>query len=451
MKAAVSYLEPLMDRVEGAARGTMVLATVKGDVHDIGKNLVDIILTNNGYRVINLGIKQPIENIISAAIENKADCIGMSGLLVKSTVIMKENLDVLNERGITMPVILGGAALTRRYVEEDCRRVYKGRLFYAQDAFDDLKIMGTLAAGEHIEPAPISTSKDETLATPITAISQRAGGRTGNNGDENIAELDPVRSDVQRGLPIPKPPFWGTRIVDDFDLNEVFDHINENALIRGQWRVRKGDMSQNDYDQLLAEKVHPALASIKKKCIIDRLLLPKAVYGYFPCQSAGNDLIVFKEDHKTEWLRFHFPRQDHGRHLCISDFFSSIDEGRMDVIPIQIATVGEIATAHAQKLFAQNEYTEYLYFHGLSVESAEAVAEIVHKRIRAELGFAHKDAVDRNKLFQQGYQGTRYSFGYPACPNLEDQQQSTSAIVVIHPEAKYFNIAATPAHIESDD
>jgi len=484
MKASVSYLEPFMDRVEGAARGTMVLATVKGDVHDIGKNLVDIILTNNGYRVINLGIKQPIENIIAAATEHNANCIGMSGLLVKSTVIMKENLEILNQRDINTPVILGGAALTRRYVEEDCRRVYKGRLYYGQDAFDDLKIMEALTNGQGkeapaelsgelagsaaaisasdrqqlVEPAPLDQAP---LPAPVKATA------TARNRGKTRPGLAPIpRSDVARGLPVPDPPFWGARLLDDIRLEEVFGHINETVLIRGQWQIRQRDMAASEYEVLLKEQIRPALDKLKQECKERKLLVPRAIYGYFPCRSSGDELIVYREDRKTEWLRFRFPRQAHGRHLCIADFFASVDEERIDVLPCQVVTMGHLATRHSQELFKSNRYTDYLYFHGLSVESAEGMAEVVHKRIRAELGFAGEDSPEIRKLLNQGYRGTRFSFGYPACPDLDDQallfellqperievslteefqivpEQSTSALVVVHPEAKYFNITA---------
>jgi cobalamin-dependent methionine synthase I len=566
MKAAVAFLEPFMEKTEGSTRGTMVLATVKGDVHDIGKNLVDIILTNNGYKVWNLGIKQPIENIIAAALQHKADCIGMSGLLVKSTVIMKENLDVLNQRGVNTAVILGGAALTRRYVEEDCRRIYKGNLFYAQDAFDDLRIMEALAKGTDLSPflhsgvshdeeldelaesatvsgalavanaakqntamvqstqsvlAPVAGSKnasDVQSATDVQSTDRKLtdgdkgtthlndrtnnknngtndieNGTNDNNGTNNnnngarvhesndatnpngktdgpgIADgigkaFSILRSDVSRDITPPEPPFWGTKTVEDVPLAEVFEHVNKEVLIRGQWRVRQGSMIKADYARLINTNIRPALEELEAKCIKQSLLHPRAVYGYFPCQSSGNKLIVYREDQKTEWLHLDFPRQSHGRHLCISDFFASVDEGKMDVLPAQIVTMGAFASEHAQSLFSADKYTEYLYFHGLSVESAEGLAEVIHKRIRAELGFAQYDALDKRKLFQQGYRGTRYSFGYPACPNLDDQgllfellqpqrigielteefelvpEQSTSAIIVPHPEAKYFNL-----------
>lgn len=505
MKASVAYLEQFMEKVEGSQRGTMVLATVKGDVHDIGKNLVDIILSNNGYKVINLGIKQPIDNIIAAALEHKADCIGMSGLLVKSTVIMKENLEILNQRNIQTPIILGGAALTRRYVEEDCRLVYKGTLFYGQDAFDDLKIMEALANQDQATISKLMGSRpdhdeevDETAddfagddstsdesSDELSYNDSTANNSTGANSNDLVRT-----SDVKRLEDTFAPPFWGSRIVVDVPLAEVFKYINENALLRGQWRVRQGDTSAAEYEELLNTRVRPVLHALQQECIEKKLLEPKAVYGYFPCQAVGNDLVVYRvnaaflEKVKAlevapgevlklkagdipgleEWTRFSFPRQDHARHLCIADFFHSVEEGFIDVLPAQVVTMGAGASIYSEKLFKSDKYTDYLYFHGLSVESAEGLAEVMHKRIREELGLVRFDAEDRSKFFQQGYRGTRYSFGYPACPNLEDQvqlfdllqperigmklseefqlepEQSTSAIVVVHPEAKYFNV-----------
>lgn len=477
MKAAVSYLEPYMERVEGASRGTMVLATVRGDVHDIGKNLVDIILTNNGYKVVNLGIKQPIENIIAAALEHKADCIGMSGLLVKSTVIMKDNLDVLNQRGITTPVILGGAALTRRYVEEDCRAVYKGQVVYGQDAFDDLRFMEKIAQGAVLQPAPAPNS-----VLPIDSQQPSGKGKELDSAESRRAERQPafkqvapqtvpvIVSDVSRHVPVPCPPFWGARVLDSIALEDVFHFVNENVLFRGQWQVRQRDLTNQQYQELVDSRVRPALAKLKEQCLAESLLEPKAVYGYFPCQSQGNDLIVYRPGTSTPWVTFQFPRQDHGRHLCIADFFRSVEQDEMDVLPVQIVTMGSKASAHCHDLFAANQYTDYLYFHGLAVEGAEAAAELVHKRIRQELGFAGEDEPELKRMLNQGFRGTRFSFGYPACPNLEDQallfqllaperigiqlsdefqlvpEQSTSAIVSVHPEAKYFNILKnTPA------
>jgi 5-methyltetrahydrofolate--homocysteine methyltransferase len=457
MKAAVSFLQPFMQKkVEAKYRGSCVLATVKGDVHDIGKNLVDIILSNNGYKIYNLGIKQPIENIINAALEHKVDFIGMSGLLVKSTVIMKENLEILNQRQIDIPVILGGAALTKRYVEEDCRSVYKGPVLYGQDAFDNLRYMeaffkgGREALQQFLKTPPQSVPP--LSQNPPAVAAAGSGGR---------------RSQVARGIAAPAAPFIGSKVLDDVPLTEVFPYLNENVLIRGQWRVRQQEMPDHEYQLLLAEKIIPCLRRLQVECVEKSLLVPKAVYGYFPCQSSGNELIIYRQDMKTEWLRFNFPRQDHGSRLCISDYFASLEEGRMDIIGCQVVTMGKQASAHSQKLFESDKYTDYLYFHGLSVECAEAMAEYVHKKMRAELGFANEDASEIKKMINQGYRGSRYSFGYPACPDIEDQsllfellqperidvslteeyhlvpEQSTTAIVVCHPEAKYFNIKAT--------
>ena len=476
MKAAVAYLEQFMDKAESTTKGVMVIATVKGDVHDIGKNLVDIILTNNGYRVINLGIKCAIETMLHAVDEHHAHALGMSGLLVKSTLIMKENLEVMNERGITIPVVLGGAALTRRYVEGDLRGIYRGPVSYANDAFDGLHFMEKVAGGTLAEQAQPASSGDEDDDEKLTgteakiALAQRedqryrgtAGGKGQAAGSGDVAVVQ--RSKVSTEVTIPTPPFWGTRVVDDIPLDEVFRYVNQVALIRGQWQIRKGNLREEEYRRLLEENVYPELERLKARIRADRLLQPRAVYGYFPCQSDGDDLIVYHDDRKTERTRFTFPRQSGDRHLCLADYFASIGSGTMDVVAFHLVTMGAIASAHSAQLFASNNYKEYLYFHGLSVESAEALAELLHKRIREELGIAGRDAQDVKRLFSQGYQGSRYSFGYPACPNLEDQvklfelldggrigvrltdeysldpEQSTNAIIVHHPEARYFNI-----------
>ena len=474
MKSAVAYLEQFMDKADSTSKGVMVIATVKGDVHDIGKNLVDIILTNNGYKVINLGIKCAIDTMLHAADEHKAHAIGMSGLLVKSTLIMKENLEVMNERSITIPVVLGGAALTRRYVEQDMRNVYKGKVFYANDAFDGLHFMGKVATGKLDYPATVEVKEDEdeklTGTEAKIALAQKEDGRyreTGEwrpeDGDRGRESGGKFRSKVRTDVEIPTPPFWGTK-VEDVPLDEVFRYVNDIALIRGQWQVRKGKMKDDEYRKMLEEKVYPDYSNLKSQISNQKLLQPKVVYGYFPCQSEGDDLIIYRDDMRTEWLRFTFPRQTNDRHLCLSDYFAPVDSGRMDVVAFQLVTMGKVASVHSASLYAANNYKDYLYFHGLSVESAEALAELGHKRIREELGIAGKDAKEIKRLFSQGYQGSRYSFGYPACPNLEDQtklfalldgerigviltdeysldpEQSTNAIVVHHPEARYFNI-----------
>ncbi|MEK7855358.1 MAG: vitamin B12 dependent-methionine synthase activation domain-containing protein [Acidobacteriota bacterium] len=488
MKSAVKFLEPFMEKAESTNKGTLVLATVKGDVHDIGKNLVDIILTNNGYRVINLGIKQPIDAILESLAETKADAVGMSGLLVKSTLIMRDNLEIMIERGINIPVILGGAALNRRYVDNDLIPLYEGELFYARDAFDGLHTMDLLtnaesgnrkakaaAAGSVLDSEIIEAGDSESAIETITDAEDLVGedaklGKaaarvsTRSSGDSTHT----TRSDVAADAVIPTAPFYGSKVVEITDLNKVFDFINETALFKGQWQYKQGKRSKEEYDAILQETVYPKFAEIKAQSIREKLLEAKLVYGYFPCQSSGNDLIIYQDDEKTERIRFTFPRQPSdqrgGKNLCLVDYFASVDSGRVDVVAFDLVTMGRKASEHSAKLFKSDNYTDYLLFHGLSVEAAEALAEMWHKRIRTELGIAENDAPELTKLFHQGYQGSRYSFGYPACPRLEDQEklfellqperigvelteefqldpeQSTSAIIVHHPEAKYFNV-----------
>jgi 5-methyltetrahydrofolate--homocysteine methyltransferase len=481
MKAAVKFLEPFMEKVEGSNKGVLVLATVKGDVHDIGKNLVDIILTNNGYKVVNLGIKQPIDDILRAWEETKADAIGMSGLLVKSTLIMRDNLELMNERGINVPVILGGAALNRRYVDADLVPLYKGQLFYARDAFDGLHAMDELTSGvqsnvesqkskvvaagtsandqiQTVTDAEDLVGEDAKLGTVAARVSTRRAGDTSHT----------TRSEISSAVEVPTAPFYGSKVVEIKDLTKVFDFINETALFKGQWQYKQGRKSADEYQAVLKETVYPKFAEIKANAIREKLLEAKLVYGYFPCQSSGNDLIIYRDDEKTERIRFTFPRQPleqrGSKNLCLADYFTSVESGKVDVVAFDLVTMGRKASEYSAELFKADNYTEYLLFHGLSVESAEALAEMWHKRIREELGIAGNDAPELAKLFHQGYQGSRYSFGYPACPNIEDQtklfelldpsriaveltdefmldpEQSTSAIILHHPEAKYFNI-----------
>ncbi|HEY4423190.1 MAG TPA: methionine synthase [Pyrinomonadaceae bacterium] len=463
MKAAVRFLEPFLEKKGGAtAKGTMVLATVKGDVHDIGKNLVDIILTNNGYKVLNLGIKQPIDAILQAYIENGADAIGMSGLLVKSTLIMRENLELMNERGIKAPVVLGGAALTRKYVEDDLKSVYKGQLYYARDAFAGLHTMDQLV-GE----TGLDTTKKPADDPDVTEDAEDLIGEEAKLGIRKIARktkgdtTHTVRSNVSRDVPIPQAPFYGSRVVENVSLADLFSFINETALFKGQWQFKQGRMPLEEYQALVKQKVRPIYQELKERSVREKLLDPKLVYGYYQCQSEGNDLIVY--DNRKE-VRFTFPRQPAGKHLCLADFFAAKDSGKMDVVAFHLVTVGRRASEYSHELFKSDDYSNYLYFHGLSVESAEALAEFWHKRIREELGIAGGDSPELTRLFKQEYQGSRYSFGYPACPRLEDQEklftlldpsrigvelseefqlepeQSTSAIIVHHPEAKYFSI-----------
>lgn len=464
MKAAVAHLEPHMERVEGDSKGTIVLATVRGDVHDIGKNLVDIILTNNGFSVHNLGIKQPINNIIEAFEKFKADAIGLSGLLVKSTVVMRDDLAVLNERNLTPRVILGGAALTRRYVEHDLRALYAGEVAYAKDAFEGLGLMRRLTAGESIVDAP--KTKPKPAAAPV---------------DQPVESVDiPARSDVATDNPIPNPPFWGSRAIERVDLQSILPFINENMLFGVQWQYKRGERSAERHKAYIKDEVRPILYELAKKCAKEGILLPQAVYGYWPCNSEGEDLVIYEPPatnngaplnsasfNRKELMRFTFPRQDKKPFWCLSDFWRPAAGEEVDVVAFHIVTVGRAASDVARKWFEEDRYRDYLHLHGLGVETAEALAEYLHKQIRMELGISGEDAREVRRLFQQGYRGSRFSFGYPACPNLEDQaklwpllqperigislseefqldpEQSTSAIISHHPEARYFNVRET--------
>jgi 5-methyltetrahydrofolate--homocysteine methyltransferase len=451
MKQAVAYLEPRMEKSGSTQKGTIVLATVKGDVHDIGKNLVDIILTNNGYKVVNLGIKQPSDAIIHAAKEHNAHAIGLSGLLVKSTLEMKYVLQDLHAQDLDFPVICGGAALTRKYVEDDLRREYAHGVFYADDAFAGLHFMDDLTSANGARESRLAEGRTIKQFAKATAA---AGGE---------ASVSTERSSVVQLPPgIPTPPFYGVRVRKDFDLNELFQYINHTALFKNQWQLKTA--SQSDYVRLVKEKYLPVLLELQKEVAANGWFEPKVVYGYFPCQSEGNDVILYDSPQGRNVIqRFTFPRQREGRKLSIADFFLPKESGKLDVIGLSVVTIGSRASQITKKLFDEGEFTKYLYLHGLSVETAEAVAELFHKCMREELGIAGDDAPQINNLFHQKYRGSRYSFGYPACPNLEDQtklfavlkpeenigvsltpgfhmepEQSTSAIVVHHPQAKYF-------------
>jgi 5-methyltetrahydrofolate--homocysteine methyltransferase len=465
MKKAVAHLQPHMEKqgAVGKAKAKIVLATVAGDVHDIGKNLVDIILTNNGYEVHNIGIKQPIHQITEALQRTGADAIGMSGLLVKSVTVMEQNLHELNSMGIAVPVLLGGAALTRHYAESHLRGIYSGRLYYGKDAFEGLRICDHLAdrrletLDEEID---VRLGKRAAVEALVGASSDRTGCRPARESRGDADEPSVRRLDDRE---IPTPPFWGDRVVDALDLDDIYPFINTTALFRGQWGFKKGAMSAEEYQRLLDETVEPIFDRFKRLCKEEKILRPQVVYGYFPCASSGNDLIVFDPaDHEREIERFTFPRQSGRGRLCISDFFAPTKASRRDVVGFHCVTMGVEVSHRARQLFERNEYTEYLYMHGMGVECAEALAEMWHKRIRAELGIGGDDSPRIRELFTQHYRGSRYSFGYPACPDMSDQEklfrlinpqrigcvltenwqidpeQSTSAIIVHHPEAKYF-------------
>ena len=473
MKRAVAHLEPHLDRVDGETKGSIVLATVKGDVHDIGKNLVDIILTNNGYTVHNIGIKQPISDILKAFEETKADAIGLSGLLVKSVNVMEDNLREMNTQGLSVPVILGGAALTRHYCEGHLASVYEGDLFYGKDAFEGLATMDAIVSGE---TKTIFDERAERIAKRTAAEETVAKGRAeqGRKQDEFEANkassggtltAERVRSDVATDTPVPGAPFFGSRIIEGVKPDELYPFINLVALYRGQWQMKKGKMTDEQYAHHMEDHADPVLARLKERSRAEDILDPKLVYGYWPCNSDGDDVIIYHpEEHDREIERFTFPRQEGKKRLCLADFFRSVDSGERDVIGFSCVTVGEKVSEVANELFKNNDYTEYLYMHGFGVECAEALAELWHKRMRAELGIGNDDSPKIKELFRQAYRGSRYSPGYPACPDMSDQdivwrlleperigcrltenwqidpEQSTSAIVVHHPEAKYFNV-----------
>ena len=487
MKSAVAYLEPFMEKAEDGkdtAKGTFLIATVKGDVHDIGKNLVDIILSNNGYRVINLGIKQPVDKIIEAYEQHNADCIAMSGLLVKSTAFMKDNLETFNQRGIQVPVILGGAALTPKFVYEDCQNVYGGKVIYGKDAFSDLHFMEKLMPAKAAENwDDLKGFLDEQVDAEFTALNgevekplvtseetKHSKLKTQNSeSPEDLIRSEAIAADISR----PTPPFWGTQILNSEDIpwDEIFWHLDLQALIAGQWQFRKPrDQSKEEYDQFLQETVYPILERWKTRIVAENLLQPQVIYGYFPCQSAGNSVHLYdpaiadgSDGITSPLVTWKFPRQKSLRRYCIADFFAAKESGQMDVFPMQAVTAGHSATEFAQALFKADSYTEYLYFHGLSVQIAEALSEWTHARIRRELGFGAQDPDNIRDMLAQRYQGSRYSFGYPACPEISYQykqlellgtdrigmvmdeseqlypEQSTTAIVAYHPAAKYFS------------
>lgn len=488
MKLAVKTLEPYMEKSADNAKGRMLLATVKGDVHDIGKNLVEIILSNNGYEVVNLGIKQPIESILEKYNElgaERIDCIGLSGLLVKSTVIMKENLEYMASRGYTVPVVLGGAALTRAFVEEDCQAVYPGPVLYAGDAFDGLRYMERIAGaktrGENLSAAALRALQDTAKggtggeasegASGGVAPATRSGIKVVRKGESKVGLNEHGQSNwVRRDVAVPTPPFFGVQTLD-LSMADAFAFLDEFALVRSRWGFQQGNMDDAAFQRVIEEKARPNLERWRERLLSESILHPKAAYGYFPACSEGNTVLVYAPGtlastppEKREVLaRFPFPRQSSGRQLCIADFYRHVSSGELDVLGVQLVTMGEEASHVTAKLYEAQDFTNYFFFHGLATELTEACAERIHKRIRTELGAAGRDATSIRQLFSQGYQGSRYSFGYPACPDMELNEplltllgaerigvhlseshqmvpeQSTSAIVTVHPQARYFS------------
>jgi 5-methyltetrahydrofolate--homocysteine methyltransferase len=454
MKTCVAYLEPHIEKTDDEGKGTIVLATVKGDVHDIGKNLVDIILTNNGYSVVNLGIKQPVNAILEAAEEHKADVIGMSGLLVKSTVVMKENLEELNQRGLAKrwPVLLGGAALTRAYVEQDLGNLFEGEVRYARDAFEGLRLMdAAMAVKRGVPGAALPERRERRVRSSTRAL------------DRPLEEV-PARSDVAVDNVVPTPPFWGSRIVKGIPLADYSGYLDERATFLGQWGLRGTRGADGpSYDELVETEGRPRLRLWMDRILTEGIMEAAVVYGYWPCYSEGNALVVLDPSDHRELHRFEFPRQRRDRFLCLADFFRPKESGELDVVAFHLVTMGQKVAEVTGELFARNAYRDYLELHGLSVQLTEALAEYWHARVRDELGFGGADGDLDGMLRDQAYRGSRYSFGYPACPDLEDREklvrlleperigvhlseelqlhpeQSTDALVVHHPEAKYFN------------
>jgi len=449
MKRAVSWLEPMMAKGESRQQTRVLLATVQGDVHDIGKNLVDIILSNNGFEVKNLGIKKSIEEILEALEAWPADAIGLSGLLVKSTAIMKEDLATLAKRGHTLPVILGGAALTRDFVETECRRAYgAGQVYYAEDAFEGLRHMQALAEGQ----------------APAVQGGSGSGIRVLSRGEALPLDASGRSPSVRRQEAAPEPPFWGVRELAH-GPEELFAFLDEFVVIRDRWSFAQGRLSDAAFQAVLKEKAEPLLETWKNRLLSEPFLRPRARYGYFPVQAEGDVLRVFDPEDRTRLIReLAFPRQETGHRLAIPDFFAPADSGRFDVLGLQLASLGREAAEYAAELFGADRYADYFTFHGLATELTEAYAELVHGRIRRELGIHGSDAQERRQLFSQGYQGSRYSFGYPACPDLEGNgallelldgkaigveltegfqmvpEYATCALVAWHPQARYFAV-----------
>lgn len=475
MKAAVAYLEQFMDQSEeSGSKGSMVIATVKGDVHDIGKNLVDIILSNNGFKIINLGIKQPIEDIIKAVKEYKPDAVGLSGLLVKSTLIMKQGLETLNEHDINVPIILGGAALTRRFVEEDCANTYKGPVFYGFDAFTDLHLMEKLCAGASTEEIKQEFYKSRTSANTESKVYDDVNEQNDELiTKDGISLFDFTEQQSQIKIlsenEVPKMPFYGTKIIEskDIDYDAMWRYLNLDALFIGQWRMGKGKKTKEEYEIQRETVILPTLERVKAIARKDKWLEPKIIYAYYPCKinkQNANQLDLYSENYKEIIESFKFPRQASGDYLCLTDYFRS--ESEFNTIPLQVVSIGQKSADYVQALYDANDFQEYLYAYGLATESTEALAEYAHAHIRKELGFSSEDHADPSKVIKCHYHGMRYSFGYPACPRIEDQAQlfrllkperiglklsdewqihpdhSTSAMIVHHPDAKYFNVRA---------
>jgi len=475
MKFAVSILEPYMETVdENISNGKLLIATVKGDVHDIGKNLVDIILTNNGYDVINLGIKQDVSAIIDAQKKYNADCIAMSGLLVKSTAFMKDNLEAFNNENISVPVILGGAALTPKFVNEDCSKIYNGKILYGKDAFTDLKFMNEYMDNKKKGNWSNTEGFINNEGININLASSKSNSQAVNksisidikNSKLNLKENFIRSKFINEEEPI-QSPFMGTKVLNDvdIDLNKLIFYLDTKALFSGQWQIKKGkNQSVDEYNNYLDSYAKPLLDKWLDTIIEKKLISPKAVYGYFRCGRKDNSIFLFDEKSLNKISQFNFPRQKSGNNLCIADFYCDLKNDKpIDIFPMQAVTMGDIASEYSQKLFKEDRYSDYLIFHGLTVQLAEALAEYVHALIRIECGFRTEEPDKNREILAQKYRGARYSFGYPACPKVSDSniqlslleakrinltmdeseqlhpEQSTTAIISLHSKAKDFS------------
>ena len=477
MKYAVSILEPYMEKKddENSSKGRFLIATVKGDVHDIGKNLVDIILSNNGYEVINLGIKQDISAIIDAQVIHKADCIAMSGLLVKSTAFMKENLEALNEVGISVPVVLGGAALTPKFVNQDCSSIYKGKVIYGKDAFTDLRFMEAymnakqkLIWDDYQGFKEITKENSVFYSNPQIKSTKESNKRIEKNNSNSLESS----SFIERSILVPsespiRSPFLGTKIINSnsIEFEDLTYYLDLNALIQGQWQFkRKRNQSTKEYIEFVHQEVHPILNKWLSIIKDQQLINPSCLYGYFPCGRSGNSIKVFDPSNNEHLGTFKFPRQKAGNRYCISDYFNDLNnDNPTDIIPMQVVTMGDIASTHSLSLYKENKYSDYLFYHGLTVQLTEALAEYNHALIRSECGFKDDNKLNIKDILAQRYRGCRYSFGYPACPNVLDSkfqlnwldssrvgvtmdeseqlhpEQTTTALIALHSNAKYFS------------
>lgn len=450
MKFAVDKLKPYIEKSDEQSQSSIVLATVRGDVHDIGKNLVDIILSNNGYKVYNLGIKCEIETMLAKALEVKADAIGMSGLLVKSTVVMKENIEEMKKRGLAIPVLLGGAALNKGYVMDVCAPMGDGPVLYCADAFDGLKVMKAI--------------KEKNIEEMVAATKERYQKTSSSSMSRNPEKAQETAEEVSRQVAIPKPPFWGSRVITGIDLEEVYPYLTEEVLFRGRWGYRRRNLSKEAYQEMIEKEVKPQFERLKKEAREKAYFVPSVVYGYYPCQSEEQEVILYDPETLKESVRFSFPRQKKAPYRSIADFFAPKESNIMDVIALQVVTIGQKAQEISSQMFAQDRYKEYLLFHGLSVETAEALAEYWHKKIRTEMNILEEEGHGIQDFVVQKYRGSRYSFGYPSCPDMEGNatllkllnaeridvqatsegqmvpEQTTSAFIVHHPQAKYFTL-----------